>query len=142
MVSETLQTGLKGKTSEYTFYCEYQDGKHGEKLYNCRCCSYVFFPCTSVRRDGDVSLHNRIGDGGGVGEERQPLSKRFRNACRPPPLDVEAPDLGSVTISEPELEIMGLSKYGYKYLKWIISNNKLSIVTLIITLLTKSHGPL
>ena len=65
------------------------------------------FSLHSVRRDGDVSLHNRIGDGGGVGEERQPLSKRFRNACRPPPLDVEAPDLGSVTISEPELEDHG-----------------------------------
>ena len=33
--------------------------------------------------------------------------------------------------------IMGLSKYGYKYLYWVIS-----IVTLIITLITKSHGPL
>ena len=36
---------------------------------------------------------------------------------------------------------MGCSKYGYKYLKWGYKKAS-SIVTLILTLITKSHDPL
>ena len=42
------------------------------------------------------------------------------------------------TLVDPTWRIMGLSKHGYKYLKW---EGIISIVTFIITLVTKSNDP-